>query len=1139
MSQYSIVSNCIAASAGTGKTYRLVSRYIALLCLGERPDALIALTFTNKAAGEFRNRILDALAEGAGFDSRGGTLRNPLAARVMETVFGKEPGEDDPAETIPLAAGITPQLKALAARDRAEELPEIRQFFGHALDSGYFCSLLEKVVEQLAALQLSTMDSFFQKLVSQHLMELGLGEVSPLMDDDEELAQREAVMALVDSYDKDEASRLAFIELCRDVTGNKLRSIVDSLSGHVRDNHSLLEVHPDEADWHNYAAFGLPDATKTPPPTEEEWTALIDEFMQCRDAVWDSLKKAPQNSLNSFLGKMANRNFNGLVTLEKYLDNDEFSSPDHLELKARIRKIMDLVREDMLRDAQKKTQGMYRLLSVYQDVYNRAVKSTGRMTFEEMTQEAQRLFEGSAREELGQRYRHWLLDEFQDTNGPQWESLKGLLDEVVMDSEAAGEHLHRGRSYHTAERSLFVVGDRKQGIYGFRGSIGRLFSVLHGDEPARGSDAAYQEALVPSSLSLSYRSARSIMGGRRTGGDGLVNTIFSGIDDDNLQDFRNHDTTREARGYVQLRFLPPGGNVKELRAEAIPAAIVQILRDDLTVDGAALKRDMTVAVLVRTNAEAAAIVDYLHRALPGLPVQLVGTTDVAAASAIGEMLMSLFLWLHHPADSYRLSIVRLSPMGAFWQEGEGDAAVHAGLLEMLDAAGYAALLRDRVMPLFHEVADDRAFDEWLTAAVEFDAAGGSLAGWIDFMRARSTRAAATTRAVQVMTMHKSKGLEFDAVILPFSRNKGIDDVGQLRYMQTDDAVMAIPDRVAFSDAVLPVLEVQKEHKRREAYNLLYVACSRAKYANYLIMYNCAKPDSEKKDGKDLPCVYFDGKSEAAIVAHSLLPGKYGPSTPEYSPILEGGVVYERGTREWYAELQADVAKKEAEKAKEAQPHPAPPAEPKPLGTPAVRRRKVSPSKLAEEEPGHEPPAQTPASAIDYGDGRSAADFGTAVHALFEQVEWLEDGVPLPFAPGDSAESGIVCAALQEPGIAALFQRNGDQVAYAEQDIDAIDSLNGKEVWVSGTIDRLVLTMQGGTVAAASIIDFKTDKRRGPTPQDEDSALRERHFPQMKAYHNLVCTAFNLPSHKVTVTLVSCPANAASPRAIPYPPDTQW
>lgn len=1131
MNQYSIISNCIAASAGTGKTYRLVSRYIALLCLGERPDSLIALTFTNKAAGEFRNRILDALAEGAGFDSKGGTLRNPLAARVMETVFGKVPGEDDPAETIPLAAGITPQLRVLAAQDRAEDLPEIRCFFGHALDADYFCSLLEKVVEQLASLQLSTMDSFFQKLVSQHLMELGLGEVSPLMNDEEALAQREAVLALVDSYDKDEESRLAFIELCRDVTGNKLKSIVDSLSSHVRENHSRLQIHPDREDWYNYGAFGLQDATKTSPPTEKEWTALVDEFTQLKAAVIGSVKKSVQNSLNAFLEKMATRNFNGLVTLEKYLDNDTFSSPEHLQLKACIRKIMNLVKEDMLRETQKKTQGMYRLLSVYQEVYNRAVKSTGRMTFEEMTREARRLFEGSAKEELSQRYRHWLLDEFQDTNGPQWESLKGLLDEVVMDSEVAGEHLHRGRSYHTSERSLFVVGDRKQGIYGFRGSIGRLFSVLHGDEQARGSDEAYQKALVPSSLSLSYRSARSIMGGRRSGGDGLVNTIFSGIDDDNLQDFRRHDTTKTARGYVQLRFLPPGGNVDDLRAEAIPAAIVQILKDDLTVNGTALKKDLTVAVLVRTNNEASAIVDYLHLKLPELPVQLVGTTDVAGASAIGEVLMSLFLWLHHPADSYRISIVKLSPLGAFWQEGESDAAVRARLLEMLDAGGYAALLRDRVMPLFPEVAEDRAFDEWLTAAVEFDAAGGSMAGWIDFMRARSTRAAATTRAVQVMTMHKSKGLEFDAVILPFSRTKSVDDVGQLRYMETDDAVMAIPDRTAFRDAVQPMLEEQGERKRREAYNLLYVACSRAKYANYLIMYNCAKQGTEE----DKTFAYIDGKSEAALVAHSLLPGKYAPSTPEFPAMLAGGVAYECGTRAgWYAELQEDLAKK----AEKEPVRPAPPAESKPLGIPAARRRKVSPSKLAEEEPGPVPPTLASAPASDYGVGRTAADFGTAVHALFEQVEWLEHGTPLPFNPTDSPEAAIVCTALQEPGIAALFRRNGDQEAYNEQDIDAIESLDGKEVWVSGTIDRLVLTRQGSSVVTASIIDFKTD-RRSSTPQDQDDTLRERHFPQMKAYHNLITAAFNLPPHKVTVTLVSCPSDGAPPRAVPFPATTAW
>lgn len=110
MSTYPFISNCIAASAGTGKTYRLVSRYIALLCLGARPDSLVALTFTNKAAGEFRNRIMEALAKGAQFSPTEKSPRNPLAARVVETIFGRRGNAEDPAETIPLIVGADPAL---------------------------------------------------------------------------------------------------------------------------------------------------------------------------------------------------------------------------------------------------------------------------------------------------------------------------------------------------------------------------------------------------------------------------------------------------------------------------------------------------------------------------------------------------------------------------------------------------------------------------------------------------------------------------------------------------------------------------------------------------------------------------------------------------------------------------------------------------------------------------------------------------------------------------------------------------------------------------------------------------------------------------------------------------------------------
>lgn len=1149
MNTFPIISNCIAASAGTGKTYRLVSRYIALLCLGARPDSLVALTFTNKAAGEFRNRIMVALADGARFKPTPRAPRNPLAARVVDTIFGSRGSVEAPAETVPLMVGADPALLDEAARQGVfpEDLPGIRELLGHRLDAAYFCTLLESMVQQMCMLQLSTMDSFFQKLVSHHAAEIGVGEVRPLMGDEEEAARKEALLAMAGQHDTSESRRTAFIELCRDIYDDNVKSVIGKLLREVASNLFLLQTHAGAEDWKRFGAFGLPDVSDLPAITPEEWTAWEDEYNRRLERIAADFKpnSRPHQGVLGFLGKMKARNFK-LPYVEAYLESNDFTGEAHNAMRELICEIRQRVWNELLRATEVKTRGMFELLSLYSASFRDAVVSTGRMSFEEMTRQAGNLLAEGAAEDLNQRYKHWMLDEFQDTNNPQWNALRSLLDEVVQENENSAEFCHRGKPYKASERSLFVVGDRKQGIYAFRGTNGELFSMLHGDSPSPAPEAeAYRSVLVPSSLSLSYRSARAIMGGsrRNTRPDGFINRLFKGIPDEELPEFCRHDTTRKALGYVQVRMLDQEFDAADLRGNLAPAAIRDVLLSDLTEDGTRLKAGMTVAVLVRTNEDAKSIVQYLHRHLPKLPMQLVGTSDVAAASSLGELLMSLFLWLRHPADSYRMNIVKLSPLRAIWQDAD-DTAAYARLTRLLDAQGYAAVVRDAVVPLFPREAHARTFDEWMAAAVEFDARGGTLDEWLDFMAQRSVKDAATTRAVQVMTMHKSKGLQFDAVIIPYIGTDAVDALDGLKIFEKRDAVLLSPGsantREAFWESLEPMEEEWMARQRREAYNLMYVATTRAKFANYIMVRHCVKEEHKRiPHSKDYQTLFtINPRTEAGLVVSSLA----GATSVEegdtwFKKLAAGGIIYEQGTRDWVRELVDERA--ERDRAEPAEPQPA--AAPKPLRAPAPRRRKVSPSKLEEPEGGNAPaPVYIPSlDSSEYGAGRSAADFGTAVHALFEQVEWLEDGAPLPFAPGDSAEAGIVCAALQDPGIAALFQRNGEQVAYAEQDIDAIDSLNGKEVWVSGTIDRLVLTMQGGSVAAASIIDFKTDKRRGPSPQDEDSALRERHFPQMKAYHNLVSSAFNLPSHKVTVTLVSCPANAASPRAIPYPPDTQW
>ena len=115
--RHHITSNLIAASAGTGKTYQLASRYITLLVLGARPEEIIALTFTRKAAGEFRNRILHALAEGACDKRDKNTGRNELAVRVWDVLSGLTIDETGKASALQFVFGETTDIEEVERED--------------------------------------------------------------------------------------------------------------------------------------------------------------------------------------------------------------------------------------------------------------------------------------------------------------------------------------------------------------------------------------------------------------------------------------------------------------------------------------------------------------------------------------------------------------------------------------------------------------------------------------------------------------------------------------------------------------------------------------------------------------------------------------------------------------------------------------------------------------------------------------------------------------------------------------------------------------------------------------------------------------------------------------------------------------
>lgn len=1134
-----VTGTCISASAGTGKTYALSSRFLALLALGAPPESLIALTFTNKAAGEFRNRILSALAEGALSEKS----INPAAQRVVETLCGLRFHEETHVakvqpDVVPLAPAVAQTCTGLTTWESCLQAAE--SALGHSLDKAFFTGLLNQVVQRLSRIQLSTLDSFFQKIVSSHCMEFGISEIQPLMGEALENARREALLYMLGMMDDPEC-RSAFVAIYQDVLGDQTKGMLDKLAQKVQAFLSVYRRLPQEGAWTNTQAFVHQDLSRLRPLSAEEKASLWSRFDEALANVsQDScLQKAAKNALEAFPKQMKKEDFSEKKNLEKYLNNGDYSSPAHRTLKELVHEIKDRYVEDAMHAPYRQTLGMYKLMKQYTERYQREIQSTGRFTFDEMTLAAGNILEDmgcDVASELDARLEHWMLDEFQDTAPAQW---KALANPLLL--EAAENSPERYRGKQLAPRSIFVVGDMKQSIYGFRNARPELFAQLSGDPAYAERDEAAErckQALHPTLLNCSYRSAPELMGPAESTAEaapavsGFINQLFEGLHQEEQinqapyavdltayckHSTANNETMRRMKGYVRIaKMAGDAANADDTGNEDIDtlmqqsvAAVLRELQDE--TDKTRLKNGITAAVLVRSNTEAQSLVQYLQREMEGLPVQLISDSFVALDSALGELFMSFFLWLSHPSDQYRRNILSISGLNTAEDS-------HEKWMQKLAERGYASVIDDLVQRL--QVTPGSTVREWMTAAMDFDTKGGSLAAWMRDIRQRSEKGVGSPRYVQVMTMHKSKGLEFDAVILPYKGSKAVDDTGKISYFESEDGkcILLSPGdakkRALFGAPMLACENRWKQQRRQEAYNLMYVAMTRAKYANYILLHPKAKTGSESG-------MILQAWQEAAD-AH-----------------MEENV-RQFGTQDWYAN-DALVAEKQ-KKANEGQRKTEKQQE---LGEAVTQRRKASPSR-SDEDRTEESVSETAKKKKHVGDAKSAA-FGTAVHALFEQLEWWQTGTPLPFSDDGSKAFRVVNEALKKPDIAAIFRPKAGMVVYNEQPFEQIREEQGRELWISGVIDRLVLerTLSEGrneegepieveTVTAAHIIDYKTDRRVGATAEEEDTALIAAHRAQMEAYRELISAAFGLPEAAVSVTLVSVPSDGAPARLVPVP-----
>lgn len=944
----------ILASAGSGKTFQLGNRVIGLVGRrGVDPERIVALTFTRKAAGEFADSVLEKLAAAA---------RDPRERAALEEQLG---GPVDPGE------------------------------------------VLERVVRALPRFQLGTIDGFFSRVVRGFQHELGLSGGSfelvqgPKLDG---LLEDVVSGILVDALGGEAGEE--FLHAFRRATmGKEENQVSRSLRKFFERWHGWWKTGGDAGQFG--AGFGdLPE----PVEWEKQKAGMVEGLRRATaDTAWThgSQAKAMAKMLDQLeahgIGSGSLEKCGSLFTslLDGLANEGPLRARLHKEIELTgeasdaFRRTIGLLVDCELSAAVLRTRAVGALVACYDGECDRRLRRRGLLGFDDvkvLMGEWSRSEEARLRREavdfrLDGRYDHWLLDEFQDTSRAEWTALKPLIDEAVSDEEG----------------TFFVVGDEKQAIYGWRGGEVQLFRELR-ECYARGDD---ERAMRVQPMPDSWRSCGAVLElvNAVCGQPGLIEELF-GANAAGRWQWEEHVAARGGlAGEARVEMV---GREKEDRHERLVALLEELgVRD----------KQLSCGVLVRTNAQVREIAERLR--CEGFDVIEEGIRRPTEDNPAGVALLHLVRWLADPADGFARNLLGMSPLAAVIEAGFGSPwqAAWESMLAEARRVGFAGVAERVIEGLPDGLSEfgRRRVGDVLAALAAFDASGGSSARealrWIEGLEVSQSPGVA---AVQVMNIHKSKGLGFDLVVLPEVDDKQVPNAGNYEIAEGDGWVLQPPAQ--WVRKLVPGLRAAEEkwgdEQRYEMMCLLYVALTRAKQGLYLIL---SEPPSSWKD---------DHASAANWVMRSVGGG-------------EDGVLWQSGCRDWLEAVPARQAGEDRVPVK--------------LGEGVARRARTTPSRAQSEGHG--------------GGSAGGRQFGTAVHEVFERVGWLDEEAPE--LPGDEA-GRCVAELLALPEIRRAFERAGREAElFREQPVEAI--VDGR--WLSGVIDRLHV-IDGGSVV--ELIDFKTD-----------------------------------------------------------------
>ena len=1032
-----IPNTMIRASAGSGKTFQLTNRFIRLLLSGQAPERIIALTFTRKAAGEFFEGILTKLAKAA----------------------------IDPAEAKGLAKDVgLPETKPSEFRDA-----------------------LRKLVDTMGHLSLGTIDSFFHRVLGLFSFEFGLGGRFEMMGEfDKEQVRLTVLEQLLANRQVKKTDQDELIKSYQLATAGKdNRNFVGSFVEHLEDCHELLLRVPGSDRWGDPARIwpgGNPWVREKAelPDLVSDWRGHINEHPAFTNEVhrnWNTLADyleqwAPGKGLFKKTPKLVMKAVEGLADLERGKWEFENRKKTYSVTKDFSRKLGRVLRYCIAWELEiklERTRGIHGLLTAYEERYDVQVRRAGRLMFGDLPlllapSDGRVLLGGKAPDRLDLEYRldgefdHWLLDEFQDTSTVQWRAVENLIDEVVQDP--------------SGERTFFCVGDQKQSIYQWRGGDPRLF-----DRVKKKYDQGTGDEFKVDSLNKSWRSCPDVLR--------MVNQVFGNAEklepfDENKSAIKRWSKIWGEHKSAKNRVGEKGHSLYlqvDDKEDRWPV-VAQLLKKLQPINNR-----LECAILVQSNRAARDLVNHLRSAGLGMPIVGESATNPGADNPLGMALLSLFRAAAHPEDGFSAGHVGLTPLSKFLppKTAERQSALR-DIQRDIYQQGFEAVARQWIGQLDSKLDD---FARWrapqfLELARQFDQSGSrDIDAFLRFVPAQEITEASGASVVQVMTIHKAKGLTFDITIVPDLEGKRLDQARNeaLHTQRKNDGeadwVLDLPGKdICMQDDSLKVSVAEARSEAcYESFCKLYVALTRSSHGLYVIT---AKP----------------GNSEnyAQLLTTTLAKGEGNSFGHESEP---ANVMFEEGSFDW-------VRAKLVEEAK-------PVAEPELIGA------KRGDARLAKRRAaGHGAVVLSGAQLVAFG-GADAISFGLAVHKVFEQIEWVDNTTPanleaLREAMPEAVDEVARCLA-DETVAKRLAKPKGNVQLWRER---AFDVVLDNEM-ISGVFDRVHVYAD-----QAEVLDFKSD-RVGDDLSLEQAA--KKYEPQMATYRQALARLTGLAESAIRCSLV--------------------